>query len=92
MSILVQTPETIEPLALSPDDAASYLSLSRRVLSDLVSDDIILAKKSGARTLVDVASLKAYYGGLPKAVSGSIPNAPQSLHLVRKRRQRRSRA
>jgi hypothetical protein len=82
---LVQTPETIEPLALAPEDAATFLSLSRRALSDLIADEMVLAKKHGARTLVDVASLKAYYAGLPKAVSGSIANAPQSLSLRGKR-------
>jgi hypothetical protein len=82
---LVQTPETIDPLALSPDDAAAFLSISRRLLSDRIADGAILARKDGVRTLVDVSSLKTYYASLPKAVSGSIPNAPQSLTLRRKR-------
>lgn len=83
---IVQTPETIEPLALSPEDAAAFLSISRRSLSDLISAETVEAKKHGVRTLVDVESLKAYYASLPKAVSGSIPNAPQSLSLRRKAR------
>jgi hypothetical protein len=83
---IVQTPETIFPLALSPEDAAAFLSISRRALSDLIADDTVLAKKHGTRSLVDVASLRAYYDGLPKTVPGSIPNAPQSLHLARNRR------
>jgi hypothetical protein len=87
---IVQTPETIDPLALSPEDAAAFLSLSRRALSNLIADGTILAKKHGVRSLVDVASLKAYYDGLPKAVSGSIPNAPQMMTIARKRRQQRA--
>jgi hypothetical protein len=73
-------PKTIhvEPLAVSPKDAAALLSISRRALSDLIADGTILAKKRGVSTLVDVASLKAYYASLPKTVPGSIPNAPQS--------------
>lgn len=75
----IQTPETIEPLALSPEHAAAFLSISRRALSDLIADGAIIAKKHGVRTLVDVDSLRTYYASLPKAVPGSIPNAPQSV-------------
>jgi hypothetical protein len=85
---VVQTPETIFPLALSPEDAAAFLSISRRALSDLIAGDTVLAKKHGARTLVDVASLKTYYGGLPRAVTGSIPNAPQMVAIARRKRAR----
>jgi hypothetical protein len=88
MSIVVQTPNTIEPLALSPEHAASYLSISRRALSDLIADGAVLAKKRGVSTLVDVASLKTYYASLPKAVPGSIPNAPQMMTIARSRRRR----
>jgi hypothetical protein len=35
-------------------------------LSRLIADGKIEARKAGPRTLVDVASLKAYYAGLPK--------------------------
>jgi hypothetical protein len=80
---IVQTPETIVPLAFSPEDAAAFLSLSRRALSNLIAEGTVLAKKHGVRTLVDVASLKSYYDGLPKAVPGSIPNAPQSKRAGR---------
>ena len=90
--IVVVTPEIIEPLSLSPEHAAAYLSLSRRALSDRIADGAIIAKKDGARTLVSVDSLKAYYDGLPKAVSGSIPNAPQMLTVatIARKRKRRS--
>jgi plasmid maintenance system antidote protein VapI len=75
---VVQTPETIEPLALSPEHAAAFLSISRRALSDLIADGAIIAKKHGVRTLVSVDSLKAYYAALPRTVRGSIANAPQA--------------
>jgi hypothetical protein len=39
----------------------------------------LLAKRCGGRTLVDFASVKKFYEGLPpKTVAASIPNAPQS--------------
>jgi hypothetical protein len=48
-------------LALSPKDAARFLSLSKRTLSNLIAAKKVTARKHGVRTLVDVASLKAYY-------------------------------
>jgi excisionase family DNA binding protein len=55
----------IEPLALSPRDAAAHLSISKRTLSRLIRAGKIAARKDGVRTLVDVASIKAYYESLP---------------------------
>lgn len=55
----------IEPLALSPREAAAYLAISKRTLSRLIRSKKIAARKAGLRTLVDVASLKAYYESLP---------------------------
>lgn len=55
----------IEPLALSPRDAAQFLSISKRSLSRLIAARKIAARKDGPRTLVDVASIKAYYEALP---------------------------
>jgi hypothetical protein len=85
---VVQTPETIFPMAMLPEHAAAYLSISRRALSDLVADGVVMASKHGARTLVDVASLQDYYASLPKAVPGSIPNAPQSIGAIARSRGR----
>jgi excisionase family DNA binding protein len=59
-------PTSLEPLALSPRDAAAFLSISKRSLSRLIRARKIEARKNGPRTLVDVASLKAYYASLPK--------------------------
>jgi excisionase family DNA binding protein len=55
----------LEPLALSPRDAAALLSISKRSLSRLTAARKIAARKDGSRTLVDVASVKAYYASLP---------------------------
>ena len=55
----------LEPIALSPRDAAQFLSISKRTMSRLISSRKIAARKDGKRTLVDVASLKAYYASLP---------------------------
>lgn len=56
---------SIEPIAVSPRDAAQFLSISKRTLSRLIRSKTIAARKAGLRTLVDVASLKAYYESLP---------------------------
>jgi excisionase family DNA binding protein len=56
----------LEPLALAPEAAARYLGISKRSLSRLIADGTIAARKSGPRTLVDVASLKAHYDSLPR--------------------------
>lgn len=56
---------TLEPIALSPRDAAQFLSISKRSLSRLIARRKIIARKDGVRTLVDMASLKAYYEALP---------------------------
>lgn len=70
--------KTIEPAALSPEGAAAYLSISKRVVYFLLADGVLIARKAGARTLIDFASVKAYYASLPLVtVHASIPNAPQ---------------
>ena len=49
---------TLEPLPLSPREAAAFLSISKRSLSRLIRAGKIEARKAGPRTLVDVAWLK----------------------------------
>ncbi len=56
----------LEPLALLTREAAAFLSISKRSLSRLIRAGKLEARKAGPRTLVDVASLKAYYESLPK--------------------------
>ena len=56
----------LEPLALPPRAAATFLSISKRSLSRLIRAGKIEARKAGPRTLVDVASLKAYCESRPK--------------------------
>jgi len=56
----------MEPLALSPRKAAEYIGISKRSLSRLTAAKKIEARKDGPRTLVDGASLRAYYASLPK--------------------------
>jgi hypothetical protein len=62
----------VEPLALSPRDAAKFLSISKRSLSRLIAARKIVARKDGPRTLVDMASLRSYYASLP-VVTGAFP-------------------
>jgi hypothetical protein len=55
----------IDPIALAPADAAALIGISKRSLSRLIADEKVIARKDGARTLVDVASLRSYYARLP---------------------------
>jgi excisionase family DNA binding protein len=71
------------PIALSPRDAAAMLAVSRRTLSDLIRKGKVAARKSGTRTLVDVASLTAYYEALP------IKKGPAPLFAESKSKHRR---
>jgi hypothetical protein len=48
---------TLEPLALSPPDAAASLSISKRSLSRLIAVRKIAARKDGSRTLVESHTL-----------------------------------
>jgi excisionase family DNA binding protein len=67
----------LAPLALSPNDAATLLAVNKRTIYRLIVEEKLIARKLGARTLVDYPILKAYHESLPKMVSVSIPNAPQ---------------
>jgi hypothetical protein len=54
----------LEPLALAPEAAARYLRISKRSLSRLIADGIILARNRGR-------ALKAYYASVPKKTDHS---------------------
>jgi excisionase family DNA binding protein len=58
-------PAETTPLALSPADAARFLSLSKKTIHRLIAAGKIVAKKSGPRTLVTTESLHAYFANLP---------------------------
>src|SRR5882762_2702972 len=84
----IQT-KTIEPLAMSPKAAASALSITSRAVYLLIADNKLIARKLGSRTLIDYASVKALYDGLPiKTVAASSPNAPQSLPAPARRKRK----
>jgi hypothetical protein len=72
----------LEPLALSPANAARFLSISKRSLSRLIAAKKIEARKDGPRTLVDVGSLKAYYAGLPKKTDHAPAVFGRRAHLL----------
>jgi hypothetical protein len=59
-------PDTLEPLAISPAASGRFLGVSKRTIYNLISARKIIAKKDKGRTLVDVASIRAYYAALPE--------------------------
>jgi excisionase family DNA binding protein len=76
-----------EPLLLSPQGAADYLSLSKPTIYRLLAAGTITGKRAGARTLIDGASLRAYIASLPAYTPGAaIPCAP---HLARPKKRGR---
>jgi excisionase family DNA binding protein len=56
----------MNPLAVSPREAASILSISKRSVSRLIRARKLVAFKHGKRTLVDVESVKSFYASLPE--------------------------
>jgi excisionase family DNA binding protein len=76
-----------DPLSLSPEGASEYLSLSKPTIYRLLAAGTIKGKRSGARTLIDGASVRAYYKSLPDYAAGNaIPNAP---HVTKPRKKGR---
>jgi excisionase family DNA binding protein len=59
---------TIEPLALSPADAAKYLGVSKRTISNLIIAGKLIARRHGRRTLVETASLREFLASLPRKI------------------------
>jgi hypothetical protein len=58
-------PATIDPIALSPRDAAAFLAISKRTVFRLNRARQIKVRKAGPRSLIDVASLRTYFASLP---------------------------
>jgi excisionase family DNA binding protein len=56
----------IEPIVLGVRDAADFIGLSRSRLYELIAEDKIEARKLGSRTVVPVASLRAYVEAAPR--------------------------
>ena len=80
---------TSEPLSLSPEGAADYLSLSKPTIYRLLAAGTLAGKRAGTRTLIDGKSVRAYYASLPDFVPGApIPNAPQVTKPFRRQRRR----
>jgi excisionase family DNA binding protein len=74
-----------DPLSLSPEGAVEYLSLSKPTIYRLLAAGTLTGKRSGGRTLIDGASVRAYYKSLPEYAAGNaIPNAPQSRKVRQK--------
>jgi excisionase family DNA binding protein len=78
----------LEPLALSPRDAAAFLSVSKRTLSRLIATRKVAARKDGSRTLVDVASLKTYYSALPLKTDHAPIVFGRRAHVLQRSRQK----
>lgn len=76
------------PIALSPHDAAAYLAVSRRTLSNLIRSGKVAARKAGTRTLVDVKSLTAYFESLPPKVGASPIIFGERAHAQTKRKRK----
>lgn len=52
-------------LALSPAEAALAIGLGRSKLYELIKNGVIIAKKSGGRTIITVAELRRFVDALP---------------------------
>lgn len=51
---------SLEPLMVSPDQAAEILGLGRTKIWEMIADGKLTSRKEGARRLVLVSSIKAY--------------------------------
>ena len=81
----------LEPVAVSPRDAAKFLAVSRRTISRLIRSKKITARKAGKRTLVDVESLKAFYATLPQITAPRLLFGERAHVLLRSRPRRKVR-
>ena len=78
----------LEPLALSPANAARFLSISKRSLSRLIARKKIAARKDGARTLVDPTALGAdavTHGPIALGHGSSCPNCGKVVRCRNRR-------
>ena len=71
------SPASPEPVSLSPEKAAEWSGVSKATIYRLLAAKAFVARRSGARTLIDYASWRTYFTALPKYTPGaSMPNAP----------------
>lgn len=59
----------IEPIVLGVKDAADFIGLSRSRLYELIAAQRIEARKLGSRTVIPVASLRAFVEAAPLKVA-----------------------
>jgi hypothetical protein len=80
-----------EPIALSPSGAAAFTGYSLRSIYRMLAAGTITGRRDGARTLIDGASIRAYYASLPAYVPGVwVVNAPHVTSARRRRGKARS--
>lgn len=58
----------VEPLYTSVKGATEITGLSPVTIYRLIAAEKLMARKSGAKTLVEIASVKAYLASLPRFV------------------------
>jgi hypothetical protein len=71
----------ISPLSVSIREALTLLPISRSQIYVLIGNGTLIARKCGAKTLIDYPSLVAYHNSLPAMVHAPIPNAVRPLPL-----------
>jgi excisionase family DNA binding protein len=77
---------SLEPVSLSPETAAQLSGVSVRSIYRLLESNAFKARRSGARTLIDHDSWRAYFLSLPDYIPGaSMPNAPHVIGKPKKR-------
>lgn len=59
----------MEPLVLGVKEAAAYIGLSKSRIYELISEQQIEARKLGGRTVVPVASLRAFVESAPRLMA-----------------------
>jgi hypothetical protein len=76
------TNSKIEPEWVTPREAGLIMSLSRPSIYKLIAQGDLDARKWGPnKTLISVASIRAYLGSLPK-VQASIPKPHRPQHAT----------
>lgn len=64
------TPGGLAPLLVPPDGAFRALGIKRTKGWELIRDGHLIVRKIGARTVVEVESIRHFAAGLPHATKG----------------------